>query len=184
MCCMYNWSCSVHCIAIFGVGCHILVDRMSVVNIVISDGKEHQIHDVLTTLNCICRLHFTQLMEMLWLTLQICVWFDSPVRWRGSQPPWGAEITHICYLQSGASQLPQVICAKHLIRWGFMDTEKHVILKWLQLTIHFIYCTYKCRWAKMWLFCGNSNNMSWVEKSWMSWNLCRMRSGVAWRLLA
>lgn len=39
-------------------------------------------------------LHFQEPVEILWLTLWICVWFSSPARWRESQPPWGAEITH------------------------------------------------------------------------------------------
>lgn len=130
MCLMCNWSQSL----LFW--CHIFVDCLSVVSYVICDGKEHQIHDILITLNCICRRHFTRLMEMLWLTLQICVWFNSPVRWREIQPPWGTEVTQISRLLPGASQSSKVICA------NTSSGANQVMVQWLQLTIHCIYYKY------------------------------------------
>ncbi len=57
---------------------------------------------------------------------------------------------------------PSHLC-KDLIRCGFMDTANHVILKWLLLTIHFMYCTFTN--ADEWK-CGCSaelNAMSWKE---------------------
>lgn len=111
--------------------------------------------------------------------------FDSVPLWdegKSTKTPWGAEITHMCCLQPGASQLPQVICAT--IQSGEDSWKHHGIIKWLQWTIHFIYCksTNVVWWVKLWLFCRNSNNMPWVERhAEISVNQF-VRSRVDWQL--